>query len=335
MTTRQPTVLITPLTFRERQGPHLALFRDAGFQVRYPRDPQLARGHLSERETIEELRGAGAVLASGEVFSDGVFSALPELRVIARAGVGYDRVDIASATRHRVAVTITPTANHAAVAEHTLALILAVAKSIVLTDRRVRAGDWTVTSSQPLRGRTLGIFGLGRIGRSVAVRARAFDMSVIATETVPDREFVAEHAIELVDFDTLLARSDVLTVHCPLTDETRGLFNRQAFVRMKAGSTLVNTARGPLVVEKDLVEALRSGHIGGAGLDVFEREPTVADNPLFELENVVATSHRAGNDTRSVEDMGIEAVRGIIDLHRGDWPSGAVVNDELRAGWKW
>ena len=335
METRPPIVLITPLTLKERQGPHLALFRDAGFQVRYPRDPQLARGHLSERETIEALRSAGAVIASGEVFSESVLSALPELRVVARAGVGYDRVDVAAATRQGVAVTITPTANHAAVAEHTLALILAVAKSIVPTDRQIRAGDWPVMASQPLRGRTLGLFGLGRIGRGVAARARAFDMSVIATETDPDHDFVAEHAIELVDFDTLLARTDVLTLHCPLTGETRGLFDRHVFARMKAGSTLVNTARGPLVVEEDLVEALRSGHLGGAGLDVFEGEPTAADNPLFELENVVVTSHRAGNDTRSVEDMASEAARGIINLHRGDWPSGAVVNDELRAGWKW
>ncbi len=335
METRPPIVLITPLTFKARQGPHLALFRDAGFQVRYPRDPQLARGHLSERETIEALRGAGAVIASGEVFSESVLSALPELRVVARAGVGYDRVDVAAATRQGVAVTITPTANHAAVAEHTLALILAVAKSIVPTDRQIRAGDWPVMASQPLRGRTLGLFGLGRIGRGVATRARAFDMSVIATETDPDHDFVAEHAIELVDFDTLLARTDVLTLHCPLTGETRGLFDRHVFARMKAGTTLVNTARGPLVVEEDLVEALRSGHLGGAGLDVFEGEPTAADNPLFELENVVVTSHRAGNDTRSVKDMASEAARGIIDLHRGDWPSGAVVNDELRVGWKW
>ena len=305
--TQQPLVLITQEWFQNQPGRHVDLLRNAGFEIRYPRNPLLARGNLSERETIEELCGVTAVLASRLVFSDGVLLALPGLRVIARTGVGYDRIDMASATRHKVAVTITPSANHAAVAEHTLTLILALAKAVVPTDQQIRAGHWPVTTSRPLRGRTLGTFGLGRIGRGVATRALAFEMTVIATETYPDREFAARHGVELVDFDTLLARSDVLTIHSPLTDETRGLFDEQAFVRMKRGSVLVNTARGPLVKEADLVEALRSGHLSGAGLDVFEREPTEADNPLLAMDNVVVSSHRAGIDTRSVEDMGVDA----------------------------
>ncbi|MCY4353282.1 MAG: phosphoglycerate dehydrogenase [Truepera sp.] len=333
--TQPPVVLISPETMRDWEGPHVGLLQGAGFEVRYSRDPRLAQGNLSERDTVEELRGVGAVIARGEVFSDGILSALPELRVIARAGVGYDRVDIASATRHGVAVTITPTANHASVAEHTLALVLAVARSIIPIDRQTRAGHWPLTQPQPLRGRTLGIFGLGRIGRSVAIRARAFEMSVLATEAYPDCAFISKHEIELVDFSTLLARSDVVSLHCPLTETTRGLFDRQAFARMKAGSVFINTARGPLVVEEDLVEALRSGRLAAAGVDVFEQEPATPDNPLLELDNVVVSSHRAGNDTRSVEDMGIEAARSIVDLYRGRWPSGAVVNDELREGWRW
>ncbi len=333
--TQQPLVLITQEWFQNQPGRHVDLLRNAGFEIRYPRNPLLARGNLSERETIEELCGVTAVLASRLVFSDGVLSALPGLRVIARTGVGYDRIDMASATRHKVAVTITPSANHAAVAEHTLTLILALAKAVVPTDQQIRAGHWPVTTSRPLRGRTLGTFGLGRIGRGVATRALAFEMTVIATETYPDREFAARHGVELVDFDTLLARSDVLTIHSPLTDETRGLFDEQAFVRMKRGSVLVNTARGPLVKEADLVEALRSGHLSGAGLDVFEREPTEADNPLLAMDNVVVSSHRAGIDTRSVEDMGVDAAQSIVDLRRGMWPEGAVVNDELRGGWTW
>jgi len=331
-----PVALITPEAMREKPAPYVEMLREAGFEIRYPKNPIFTRGLCSEAETIDELSVASAVIAGGEVFSANVVAALPNLRVIARSGVGYDKVDVAAATRHDKVVTITPNANHAAVAEHALALMLAFAKSIAVNDRGMRAGRWPGGFlTRPLRGETLGIYGLGRIGRSTAVRGAALGMNVIAHEIHPDAEFVKKHGIELVDLETLLARSDYLSLHCPLNEQTRGQMNRATFAKMKAGSVLINTSRGGLVVEADLVEALKSGHLRGAGLDVFEQEPTPKDNPLFEFDNVVLSPHIAGTDTRSMEDMGIEAAGCVLSLYRGEWPAEAVINRELAGRWKW
>jgi phosphoglycerate dehydrogenase-like enzyme len=160
-------------------------------------------------------------------------------------------------------------------------------------------------------------------------------MQLIACDPNADPQFVAEHGIELVDFDTLLARSDVVSIHAPLNDETRGRFNRATFAKMKPGSILINTARGGLVVEADLVEALTSGHLAGAGLDVFEVEPIAADNALLKLDNVVMTPHRSSEETRAMVDMGVEAARCIVELYGGRWPEGCVVNQLLRNRWRW
>lgn len=331
-----PTVLITPEPLIGAPGPHITLLEEAGFGIAFPEDTTFTRGLVSEQETIDVLRGHSAVIAGGEFFTPKVLAELNDLRVIARAGVGYDRVDVAAATERGIAVTITPTANHESVAEQTFALLFAVAKSVVLHDKAARAGRWPNQLTEPVRGKTLGILGLGRIGRSVAVRALAMRMEVIATEPFPDEAFLRRcENIELVDFDTLLARSDYLTIHCPLNEKTAGLMNRDSFARMKPGSVLINTARGKLVAEADLMDALTNGPLSGAGLDVFEDEPVSPDNPLLRMDRIVISPHLAGIDKRAQADMAIEAANCIIRLHRGEWPREAVVNEELRQGWKW
>ena len=330
-----PTVLITPEAMLHVQAPYVTILQAGGFDVRYPKNPLLARGLVTDAETIDEMTGMNAIIAGGENFSPPVIAALPELRVIARAGVGYDRVNVPAATQHRVALTITPTANHEAVAEHVFAIMLASAKHVARDDRNLRAGQWSRQLTQPIRGKTFGLLGLGRIGRSTALRGIAMGMKVIACETFPNQDFIRTNRIELVDLETLLARSDYLSLHCPLNDQTRGLVNAAFLAKMKPGSTLVNSARGGLVVERDLIAALRSGHLRGAALDVFEQEPASADNPLFALDNVVATPHLAGNDSLSLENMGIESAESIVALYQGRWPEGAVVNNELRETWKW
>ena len=330
-----PTVLISPEWLRHKSGPHLDLLQAAGFEIRYSKKPEFARGLGTDEETVNELSGVDATLASSENYNRRVLDALPQLKVIARTGVGFDRVDLAAATQRGVAVCITPNANHEAVAEMAMALIFGVAKQIALNDRRVRVGQWPRDVLAPIRGRTLGVFGLGRIGRSTATRALALGMNVIATEKFPDVAFVSQHGIELVEFDELLARSDYLSIHCPLNDETRGIFNRAAFAKMKVGSVLINTARGGMVVEADLHESLQSGRLRGAGMDVFEEEPPSPDNPLLKLDNVVASPHLAGADETSSAAMGVEAADCIIKLYRGQWPGTAVLNQELRDRWKW
>jgi phosphoglycerate dehydrogenase-like enzyme len=330
-----PTVLITPEALSNVRGPWVGLLEEAGFTIAYPEDPTFTRGLCGAKETVRVLRPASAVIAGGEYFTAEVLAGLPQLRVIARAGVGYDRVDVPAATGRKVAVTITPTANHEGVAEQAFALIFAIAKGVVVNDARTRAGQWALGMTAPIRGKTLGLFGLGRIGRSTAIRGRAMGMTVVATETYPDVAFARQHAIELVDFETLLARSDYLSLHCPHDAQTDRMFNRDVFAKMKRGSVLINTARGRIVVEADLLAALQQGHLSGAGLDVFETEPAAADNPLFALKNVVLSPHIAGADQLSQENMAIEAAHCIVKLSRDEWPAGAVVNDGLRSEWKW
>ena len=331
-----PTVLIVPEAMRERPDhDYVSVFRDAGFTIRYPRNVELARGRGGAEELTAELEGIDATLAGGEPYTASVIEANPQLRVIARAGVGYDQVDVAAATKGRVPVTITPTTNHEAVAELALALLFAASKSIVANDKRVRAGEWPRELLRPIRGRVMGLVGLGRIGRSTAVRAAALGAKVMAHERFPDEAFVSQHKIELVSLDELAARSDFVSVHCPLNDETREMFNRDFFSKMKPDSIFINTARGQLVDEADLLAALTEGPLYAAGLDVLSQEPPAADNPLFQLDNVVFSPHLAGTDLVSLEGMGVEAAQCIVKLHRNEWPCGAVVNDELRDQWSW
>jgi len=327
--------LIAPEHMIGQDKRYVHVLKEAGFEVIYPDDPTFTRGEKSEQETIAQLSKCSAVIAGGAHYSENVISALPNLRVIARSGVGYDRVDVAAATAHNVALTITPTANHESVAEHALALLFGVAKGVRPNDEHARAGRWPQSETLPIRGTILGIIGLGRIGRSLASRAIAMGMKVIATELYPDTEFVARHGIDLVDLDDLLGRSDYVSVHCPLNEETRGLICAETIAKMKKGAVLINTARGGLQNEVDLIAALQSGHLYGAGLDVFEVEPVTAENPLFQLPNVLVSPHIGSGDSQSRLMMGVEAAECIASLRHGKWPEGAVINSEIRDGWSW
>jgi phosphoglycerate dehydrogenase-like enzyme len=325
-----PKVLITAMTLSGNQGPYYQVLRDAGLE------PVFARrgGQLTEDELMAALGGISATVCGSEPYTARVLAAHPGLRVIARVGVGYDAVDLAAATRHGVAVTITPGTNQDAVAEHAFSLILGLAKDVVPSHLGTRAGRWPRATTRPVRGSTLGIAGLGRIGKAMALRGAAFGMKLLAYDPVPDTAFAAAHGVTLVPLDRLLAESDYLSLHLPLTEQSHHLINRQTLARMKPGAFLINTARGGLVCEADLVEALRSGRLAGAGLDVYEQEPP-PPGPLFELDNVLLTPHAAGTDTRSLADMAQSAAESIAALRAGRWPAEKVVNGEARARFRW
>jgi D-3-phosphoglycerate dehydrogenase len=322
-------VLITTEALRELPGPHLDLLHAVGHTVSYPAKVVL----LTEDDTLAELRGFDAVIAGSEPYTPRVLAELaPRLRVISRNGVGYDQIDVPAATRLGIPVTITPAGNHGAVAEHAFALMLAVARRIVTGAVDTKAGHWRRRHAFiPLRGRLLGIVGLGRIGCSVATRAKGFGMRVLACDQFPNETFANECGIELVDLETLLKTSDFVTLHAPSTPETRDLINRRTLALMKPGSVLINTARGGLVDEAALHEALASGHLAGAGLDVLKLEPPPADHPLLALDNVIVTPHLAAFDTQAREDMATAAAQNIIDLLAGQWPAGSIVNPDVRA----
>lgn len=324
-------VLIAPATLAGLDILYLKLLRDAGFEAIFPP----AAKQLTEAELLEQLKGVKASMAGSEPYTRRVIEANPQLRVIARAGVGFDAVDVPAATERGVAVATTPGTNQDAVAEHTFALILGLAKSLVGQHLGTCAGKWPRRANIPLRGRVLGIAGLGRIGKSVAVRGAAFGMRLIAFEPFPDKDFVAKYGIDLVSLDKLLAASDYLTLHIPLMTESRNLINRERLATMKPTAYLINTARGGLVNEQDLAEALRRQQIAGAAIDVFEEEPPPIEHPLLHLENALVTPHAAGVDLQSRDDMATAAAQAIIALSRGDWPAEQVVNPQVRAKFKW
>jgi len=318
------TVLITAESLYRTDGSHIALLRAAGFGVVYP--PRLPI--TNEDETIAALRGFAAVIAGSEPYTERVLAALPELRIISRCGVGCDCIDLEAAERLRVTVAITPDANCEAVAEHALALLLALARSIVPNDRDARRGVWLKTPLTPLRGKTIGLVGLGRIGRGVARRAAAFGMTVLGCDPKVSPGLAREYGVELTDLNTLLARSDFVSLHLPLTAETRGMFDRDALSRIKPGAFLINTSRGGLIVEAGLVDALRSGHLAGAGLDVLIDEPPPPDNPLLALDTVLVSPHVAANDHQAIEDMAVGAARNIIDLFQGTISPASLVTSD-------
>lgn len=321
-----PKVLISAMTLAHLPGEFADVLRGAGFDLIYPPRPV----QLVESELPEMLAGIWAVLAGSEPYTRKVFDACPELRVIARCGVGYDAVDMTAATDHGVAVTFTPGTNHDAVAELAFTLMLALAKDLVRQHMGTRALAWPRRTNLPLRGRVLGIAGLGRIGKAVALRGACFGMKLLAYEPYPDQAFVDKHHITLVPLERLLAESDYLSLHTPMTPESKHLINKNTLALMKPTAYLINTARGGLVCEADLIEALRSKKLAGAGLDVFEQEPP-GESPLFSMDNVIVTPHAAGVDLQSRDDMALSAATSIVKLFKGDWPAETVVNKEVKA----
>ena len=247
-----------------------------------------------------------------------VIAAGTRLQVIGRAGVGVDNVDLDAATRAGITVVNAPTGNTIAAAEHTLALLLGLARKVAAADASVRRGEWKRAQFQgvELRGRTLGIVGLGKIGMAVADRARAFEMQLLGVDPYVTAEQAAIHGVDLVDLDTLLSRSDAITVHVPLTRATRGLIGAKAIARLRAGAFVLNVARGGIVDEAALASALQSGHLGGAGIDVFEHEPP-ADSPLLDAPNTLLTPHLGASTAEAQVAVAVEVADQVIEVLEG------------------
>ncbi len=325
-----PKVLIAPVQLFGLEASFKKALEDAGFDLVFP----TKRGMISENELIDLLPGISGVIAGSEPYTTKVFAAHPQLKVVARAGVGFDAVDCAAATNAGVAVTITPNTNHDAVAEHTFCLILALAKDLINQHQGTVVNKWPRKTTLPLRGRTLGVAGLGRIGKAVAIRGHCFGMKLLGYDPYPDAAFNKQYGIEQVTWDQILAQSDYLTLHMPVLAESKHLINKNSLAKMKPTSFLINTARGGLVNEVDLLEVLKARKIAGAGLDVFETEPP-GEHPFYKLDNVVLTPHAAGVDLQSRDDMAYSAAQAIISCSKGEWPTEKVVNPAVQAKFKW
>jgi phosphoglycerate dehydrogenase-like enzyme len=297
-------------------SPSTAFRRLAGHDVRaYPTRPS-SPGELADRIADSEIV---INIRSTSRFTAEVLETCPALRLISIWGTGTDNVDLAAARARGVRVTNTPGVSAVAVAEHTLALILAVAKQTVQVDRQVRQGLWPRAMVTQLRGKTLGLIGTGAIGREVARLGAGLGMQVVAWTFHPRGEFA-----EWVPFEDVFRRSDVVSIHVRLSKETSGLIRRDHLDLMKPGAILINTARGGIVSEADLVEALASRRLAGAGLDVFETEPLPPDSPLFALRNVVLTPHAAGITPETTEAGLALAIENVFSFLAGQ-PANVVV----------
>lgn len=277
------------------------------------------RGAEAEAELIRRIGDAEVAvnIRAYARFTEAVFRACPGLALISVWGTGVDNIDLDAAARHGVTVTNTPGVNADAVAEHTLALMLALARRIPAMDRAVRAGEWPRGLLQQLHGKTLGVVGLGAIGRRVARLGRALGMRLLAWTFHPDPGLAAELGVELVSLEALLAEADVVSLHLSLTPESRGLLDREKLGLMRRGAFLINTARGALVEREALLEALGSGRLGGAGLDVFHDEPLPPEDPLLALDTVILTPHNAGMTPEVIEAGLQQAVENIENFLRG------------------
>ena len=261
----------------------------------------------------EQLESADALIVRSAVQADAkLLSHAKKLRVIGRAGVGVDNIDLDAATRQGIAVMNTPGANAVAVAEHTLGMMLAMARHLCRADALMHAGKWEKKSLQgtELRGKTLGIAGLGRIGMEVARRARAFGMEVVGHDPFVSIGVAKEQGIRLMSLDELYAAADYITLHVGLTPQTTGMINETSLKKMKKGVRLVNCARGELVQEADLVQALKRGHVGAAALDVFTEEP-LKQSPLMQMENVILTPHIGGATFEAQEAVGVQIAQQV------------------------
>ena len=271
---------------------------------------------LSEEELIPLLADCDGYIAGLDSITENVLAASPKLKAISRYGVGYDRVDARAAAARGIKVANTPGVNAEAVGELAFGLILSVARRIPSLDRSTRNGGWERVYGMELFGRTLGICGLGAIGKVVARCSKGFGMTVLACDPCIDEEYCRENGIENVAFEELMCRSHVVSLHLPLLECTRHLIGAEAISMMRDGAILVNTSRGGIIDEDAACEALRSGKLGGLGLDAFETEPP-EDSKLFEFDNVVVTPHAGAHTREAVRNMADAAVRNLIDMLSG------------------
>ncbi|AUW57004.1 hydroxyacid dehydrogenase [Sphingobium sp. SCG-1] len=296
-----------------------------------------ADGNLSHDELVTLLQGAAGWIVGHARVTRELQADLPDLQIISRRGVGYERVDLEAAKDFGKVVCIAAGGNDASVADHTMSLMLAAGHRFRETQQNMITGNWSILMGSDLYQKTVGIVGLGRIGRSLVQRLKGFDVQILAVDEDRGDGFVQQNGIELVSLDDLLTRSDYISLHVPLTPETKFMIDASALLRMKRGAILVNAARGGLVDDKALLDALKSGHIAAAGLDVFvsESDPEYKSvtQELIELPNVIATPHAGASTREGLDRTNMVAARCVVAVLNGENPPAqCVVADGRRAG---
>ena len=300
-------VLTTPRSYGKTDPQVFDMLREAGLEV-----VRNDTGGILDKETIKAmLADCDGVIVGVDPMDAEVIAAAPKLKAIAKYGVGVDNIDLDAAKARGIKVSRTVGANSEAVADYAMALILAVARKTVLIDRQCRKGDWKKITTRDVTGGTIGILGLGAIGKNVAQRAQGFGMKVMAYDPFWPEEYAREHHIARADPDEIYARCDVISLHLPLTPETENIIGAAELAKMKPDAILVNTARGGLIDENALLDALEAGRLYGAGIDAFSSEPP-KDPRWFTLDNVVLGSHCAASTSGASRNMGRMATANLI-----------------------
>ncbi len=317
-------ILLTTTSFQDTPGEHHSLLAGTGWEI------IRARGPLNEADTLALVGDIDAYICGDDMITRAVLEkARPRLKVISKYGIGVDKIDVKSCTEFGIPLLFTPGVNHTTVAEHTFLLLLALEKNLLFHTDSTRSGGWKRKTGHELLDKTIGIVGLGRIGKEVAIRARAFGMNPVAYDVYWDEKFATQHGVKrAATLDEIFAVSDYLSLHTNLTPETRDMINTRSIAKMKKGVLILNCARGEVVHTADLVEALKSGQVGGYGTDVLDEEPPRADHPLLKLPNVVCTPHVASRTYESVVRQASAAVKNLILAVNGDKPL-AQVNPEV------
>jgi D-3-phosphoglycerate dehydrogenase len=304
----------------------LKLLEKAGDIIRNPQ----ARA-LSSDELRESLRDVDATLLGNDVCDANVLKAATKLKVISRHGMGVDSIDLKAATENGIVVANTPRVNTTAVAEHTIALMLAILRRIPDANLSLKSKKWEALKfvGEELAGKTLGIIGLGAIGKEVAKRAKAFGTEILYADKIRDTDLERQLGISLVPLDSLLRESDIISIHLPLTPETRGLIDRKEIASVKSGAYLINTARAGIVNSDALADGLRSGRLAGAALDVFDTEPPDFASELFNLEKIIMTPHIGAYTVEAIRKMDYIAAQNITRVLQGMIPEYAVNREVL------
>ncbi len=308
-------VLIGSRSFGKAAPEHIEQLEEAGCEV----IPNTRGRAYRADELMEALQGMDAVITGTDELTADVIRAADQLKTIAKHGVGLDNIDLEATHERGIVVTATLGAIHDSVADLTLALLLALARQVVPAHLSVKADGWQRLQGTELRDKTLGIIGLGRIGQAVCRRAQAFGMRVVAYDPYPDEAFAAAHDVAFLPLDELLATADVVSIHAGGTEAQGPLIGAAEFERMKPTAFLINTARGHLVDEEALADALREERLAGAGLDVFANEPP-AGSPLLDVDNVVLTPHIGGQTAEGLRRMGEMTVENCLRALRGEPP---------------
>lgn len=318
---KQMRVLVTPTSFAKNDPALRAALEEEVGEVIY----NLSGKPLPSEEVARLLPGIDGYIAGLDAIDRSALAAADRLKVIARYGVGVDAVDLQAAKEKGIVVTNTPGSNSVSVAELTIGLILSLARNIPTAAAAARAGEWPRLAGLSLEGKTVGLVGFGSIGQQVARRLGGFDCTLLAYDPIVAEDRAAALGVKLLFLEELVPLADFVSLHCPLTSQTRGLVNAAFLEKMKPGAFLVNTARGELVDESALLAALDSGKLRGAALDVFASEPPAGDNPLLRHPRLIATPHMAAHTDGATQAMGWMSMRDCLAVLRGDPPQYRVV----------